>query len=126
MDTALGVNNTGFNKFAYDTEDDPEDKVFNGFDSVLWNNVRECFYPEICDFYSNMRTYLKIEKLLDTYNAKASDKWNEALTTADAEYKYIRPYEEGYYDGKDGIQIKPGQVSYLYAGQGKRTNHRSY
>ena len=73
-----------------------------------------------------MRKYLTIDKLLTTYNASASDKWNEALTTADAEYKYIRPYEEGYYDGKDKIEIKPGQVSYLYAGQGKRTNHRSY
>ena len=43
MDTMLGLNNTGFNKFSYDTEDDPADKVFNGFDSVLWNNFRECF-----------------------------------------------------------------------------------
>lgn len=126
MDTGLGLNNTGFNKFAYDTEDDPKDKVFNGFDSVLWNNFRTCFYSDICKFYSEMRKHLTIDKLLKTYNTDASDKWNEALTTADAEYKYIRPYEEGYYDGKEGIEIKPNQVSYLYAGQGKRTNHRSY
>lgn len=133
MDTALGVNNTGFNKFAYDTEDDPADKVFNGFDSVLWNNFRACFYSDICKFYANLRQNLNIGKLLKTYNADASDKWNEALTTADAEYKYIRPYEEGYIDGKnldpetgEPTPVAPGKVSYLYAGQGKRTNHRSY
>lgn len=132
MDTALGVNNTGFNKFAYDTEDDPADKVFNGFDSVLWNNFRACFYSDICKFYSDLRKNLNIGKLLKTYNADASDKWNEALTTADAEYKYVRPYEEGYYDGKNTddegnpVFVTPGKTSYLYAGQGKRTNHRSY
>ena len=133
MDTALGLNNTGFNKFAYDTEDDPADKVFNGFDSVLWNNFRTCFYSEICDFYAELRKHLTVGKLLTTYNANASNKWNEALTTADAEYKYIRPYEEGYLDGKnldpetgEPTPVKPGETSYLYAGQGKRTNHRSY
>ena len=127
MDTMLGVNNTGFNKFSYDTEDAPSDKVFNGWDSVLWNNFRECFYPEICQFYAEMRSSgLTLEKLLTTYNAGSADKWNEALSTADAEYKYVRPYQEGYYDGKEGIFIKPGQVSYLYAGQGKRSNHRSW
>jgi hypothetical protein len=51
----LGVNNTGFNKFSFDTEDDPEDKVFNGFDSVLWNNFRECFSQQIAQFYVDMR-----------------------------------------------------------------------
>ena len=128
MDTMLGLNNTGFNKFSFDTEDDPKDKVFNGYDSVLWNNFRECFYNEICSFYARMRTNggLNIDKLLKTYNAGSADKWNEALSTADAEYKYIRPYERGYYDGKEGTEIKPGQVSYLYAGQGKRSNHRAW
>ena len=133
MDTLMGLNNTGFNKFAYDTEDDPADKVFNGFDSVLWNNMRECFYNNICEFYAQLRPYLTDAKLLSAYNANASDKWNEALTTADAEYKYTRPYEEGYYDGKntdpitgEPSKVPPGGVSYLYAAQGKRTNHRAF
>lgn len=129
MDTMLGVNNTGFNKFSFDTEDDPADKVFNGFDSVLWNNFKECFPDEIAAFYVRMRqSDFSLSKLLETYNEKGADAWNEALSSADASYKYIRPFKEGYYDGsgKDLIEIKPGQISYLYAAQGKRSNHRSW
>ena len=126
MDTMLGLNNTGFNKFSYDTEDDPEDKVFNGYDSVLWNNFRECFYTEIADFYNQIRTPLNLNKLLSTYNEGSADMWNEALTTQDAIYKYERPYKEGYYDGKEGEQIGPGEINYLYAAQGRRSNHRAW
>lgn len=124
MDTMLGVNNTGFNKFSFDTEDDPDDKVFNGFDSVLWNNFRLCFGTRIANNYRTMRNYMTINKLTDTYNTNSADKWNEALTSADAQYKHIRPYEEGYYDGANGETVAPGQISYLYAAQGRRSNHR--
>jgi hypothetical protein len=103
MDTMLGLNNTGFNKFSYDTEDDPADQVFNGYDSVLWNNFRECFPREIADFYVSLRNHMTFNKLMETYNAKGADAWNEALITQDAIYKYERPYEKGYYDGKEGI-----------------------
>lgn len=126
MDTMLGVNNTGFNKFSYDTEDDPEDKVFNGFDSVLWNNFRTCFYTEIAEFYSKLRDVMSLEKLLSAYNDNGADAWVENLHVKDAIYKYERPYEQGYYDGKDGKEIAPGAISYLYAAQGKRSTHRSW
>lgn len=126
MDTMLGLNNTGFNKFSYDTEDDPADKVFNGFDSVLWNNFRSCFTSEIAKFYTDLRAKMTFQKLMDTYNTKGANAWNEALMTQDAIYKYERPYEEGYYDGKEGNEIKPGQISYLYAAQGRRSNHRAW
>ena len=129
MDTMLGVNNTGFNKFSFDTEDDPKDKVFNGYDSVLWNNYRECFYDDICAFYSDMRSKgLTLDNLLKIYNDNSADSWNEALTTADAIYKYKRPLQEGYKDGSgEEVQdVEPGKVSYLYAGQGKRSNHRAW
>ena len=126
MDTMLGVNNTGFNKFSFDTEDDPADKVFNGFDSVLWNNFRSCFGPQIADYYAKMRSSMTLAKLLKTYNKEGADAWAEAFCSADAFYKYKRPYEEGYYDGKDGKEILPGTVSYLYAAQGKRSNHRTW
>lgn len=126
MDTMLGVNNTGFNKFSFDTEDDPDDKVFNGFDSVLWNNFRICFGTQIAKFYQQMRSVMTLAKLEKTYNEDSANKWNEALSSADAYYKYQRPYEEGYYDGKDGATVAPGQISYLYAAQGHRSNHRSW
>jgi hypothetical protein len=43
-------------------------------------------------------------------------------------YKYVRPFKEGYYDGagEDWAWIAPGQISYLYAAQGKRSNHRAW
>lgn len=128
MDTMLGINNVGFNKFSFDTEDDPRDMVFNGWDSVLWNNFRECFSDNIATFYSELRSSLTLSKLLDIYNTKGADSWNEALSSADAEYKYIRPYRSGYYEGdKEELEfIKPGQISYLYAAQGRRSEHREW
>ena len=127
MDTMLGINNTGFNKFSYDIEDDPKDKVFNGWDSVLWNNFRTCFGREIYQFYGQMRNNgLDISTLLSTYNDSAANAWNEALITADAIYKYERPYREGYYNGKDKVQVGPGKKNYLYASQGRRSNHRAW
>ena len=127
MDTMLGINNTGFNKFSYDIEDDPADKVFNGWDSVLWNNFRECFGTEIYTFYGRMRDAgLDLSTLLDTYNDNAANAWNEALMTADAVYKYERPFREGYYNGKDKVNVAPGAKNYLYASQGRRSNHRAW
>ena len=127
MDSMLGINNTGFNKFNFQIEDAIVDKVFTGFDSVLWNNVRECFYSDICAFYSQMRqSGLDLNTLLSIYNEGSADAWNEALSTADAEYKYIRPFEEGYHNGKDDEDILPGKKNYLYAGQGPRSAHRAW
>jgi hypothetical protein len=126
MDTMLGVNNTGFNKFSFDTEDEEKDKVFNGFDSVLWNNFKACFPSQIADYYVKMRDSMTLTKLLRTYNEEGADAWNEAFCSADAYYKYERPFTEKYYDGKEGVWIEPGTKSYLYAAQGKRSNHRSW
>ena len=127
MDSMLGINNTGFNKFSFQTEDEIINKVFTGFDSVLWNNMRECYYNDICSFYTQMRqSGLDLETLLSIYNENSADAWNEALSTADAEYKYIRPFEQGYYNGKDKVQVGPGKKNYLYAGQGPRSAHRAW
>ena len=127
MDSMLGINNTGFNKFSFQTEDEILNKVFTGFDSVLWNNLRECYYSNICYFYTQMRSNgLDLQTLLKTYNEGSADAWNEVISTADAEYKYIRPFEEGYYNGKDGVQVGPGKKNYLYAGQGPRSAHRAW
>lgn len=129
MDTMLGINNTGFNKFSFDVED-INNTVFNAYDSVLWNNFRDVFKTDIANMYNRMRSSgLTIEQLLRRYNELSADAWNESLTTADALYKYEIPYLEGYYDGssEDGIiEVKPGEVNYLYAGQGKRSNHRAW
>lgn len=128
MDTMLGVNNTGFNKFSFDTEDRVEDKVFNGYDSILWNNFKICFESEIANFYNSLRSKMTLNKLLECYNTKQADAWNEALISTDAIYKYQRPYNEGYKAVVDGneVTIGAGKKSYLYAAQGKRSNHRNW
>jgi hypothetical protein len=42
MDTMLGLNNYGYNKYNYDVED-THVNIYNGQASVLWNNFREVF-----------------------------------------------------------------------------------
>jgi hypothetical protein len=50
MDTMLGLNNYGYNKFHYDVED-THVNVYNGQASILWNNFRAAFPAEIQQFY---------------------------------------------------------------------------
>ena len=58
--------------------------------------------------------------------------WNEMMYNYDAVYKYITPYNEGYYDGKnldengDPVLIPPEKGNYFYAAQGSRSMHRRY
>jgi hypothetical protein len=130
MDTMLGLNNTGFNKFSFDVEDDEEDMIFNAYDSVLWNNFKEVFQKEITSFYSKLRKDLTLYKLLENYGEKASEKWNEALTSMDALYKYVEPFVSGYqYQDPETGKVEtraPGTKNYLYAAHGRRSNHRSW
>ena len=136
MDTMLGLNNYGYNKFDYNVEDNEElyPNVFNGQNSVLWLNVRACFGSDINALYNNMQKDggLTYGNLLHNYNIIQADMWNEIMYNYDANYKYIRPYAEGYYDGKNldenkqPILIPAGTKNYLYAAQGSRSMHRRY
>ena len=127
MDTMLGLNNYGYNKFDYNVEDTAPN-VYNGQASVLWNNVRTCFSAEIADLYGRMQTAgkLTVDNLLRNYNEVQADMWNEIMYNYDATYKYITPYINGYYDGLSGKEIPPGGKNYLYAAQGSRSMHRRY
>ena len=142
MDTMLGLNNTGYNKFSFDIED-KNNTVFNGYDSVLWNNFRDVFQEEIAKKYNDMRKNgLTLNNLMKRYGTNGADSWNEALMTADALFKFKEPFENGYWDGSDGASdenlgegkdwvdgkawIEPGTTNYLYAAQGRRTNHRNW
>ena len=96
MDTALGIDNGGRLAFSYNLEDiDTIDghNVFNGQDSVLWTNLRKCFYSELEAFYrDNIRnndnfTYDSIEKRFEDHQSK----WPVSLWNEDAYYKYIDP-----------------------------------
>lgn len=133
MDTMLGLNNYGYNKFDYNVED-KDANVFNGQASVLWNNVKACFEADIRTMYNEMQKYggLNYGNLLRNYNTVQADMWNEIMYNYDAVYKYITPYAEGYYDGlnldENGnpVIVTPGTKNYLYAAQGSRSMHRRY
>ena len=96
MDTALGIDNNGELLFSYNLEDIDSfqgEDVYNGQDSVLWTNLRTCFYSELGDFYRNKIrnndnfTYESIEKRFEDHQAK----WPVALWNEDAYFKYIEP-----------------------------------
>ena len=134
MDTMLGLNNYGYNKFDYNVED-KDANVFNGQASVLWNNVKACFESDIRTMYNEMQKYggLNYGNLLRNYNTVQADMWNEIMYNYDANYKYITPYAEGYYDGLnldpdtgDPVIVPAGTKNYLYAAQGSRSMHRRY
>lgn len=103
-DTIFGINNVGALTFDYYHEDSGElgtigtMNVYNGQNSVLWNNFRESFALEIQQTYQNLRNNDKLtyDKLINCYITEGSDKWSAAVYNEDAEYKYIsmaRPYK---------------------------------
>ncbi len=130
MDTMLGLNNYGYNKFDYNVEDDEAKypNVYNGQNSVLWNNLKKCFQSDIRSMYQEMQKNggLTYTNLIRNYNEVQADMWNEIMYNYDAQYKYINPYSNGYYDGLSGQQVDAGTKNYLYAAQGSRSMHRRY
>ena len=98
MDTALGINNEGKLAFGYDLEDTDlvnGAKVFNGQDSVLWNNLRDAFPDELREMYQSLRSdgalsYEDTERRFREHQ----DKWPEAIFNEDAYYKYLAPLFE--------------------------------
>lgn len=73
MDTMLGLNNYGYNKYNYDVEDTKSD-IYNGQNSVLWNNLRAVFADEIATTYANMRNRgLNYTNLINIYNQTQAD-----------------------------------------------------
>ena len=108
MDTMLGLNNYGYNKFSYDVED-TDVNIYNGQQSVLWNNFRECFGNKIRSTYNDMqKNGLSYQNIINNYNNNQADATNESVYNADSDYKYIRPFNEGYYDGLIKDWVKPG------------------
>lgn len=128
MDTMLGLNNYGYNKFHYDVED-THVNVYNGQASILWNNFRAAFPAEIQQFYQRMQTAgLTYNGLLKNYNENQADAVNEIIYNNDSKYKYIRPFTEEFIDnsGDEPIPVLPGTRDYLYASQGSRSMHRKW
>ena len=119
FDTAIGINNEGALVFDYSLEDTDHleggANVFNGQDSVLWNNVRECFSDELTNMYRNLRStgvlsYDVVESAFEKHQAV----WPEAIFNEDAWYKYIAPL------------VEDGTGSYLEMLQGSKAEQRKW
>lgn len=99
MDTALGINNEGALVFDYALEDtdtvDGGADVYNGQQSVLWNNLRSTFGDEIKAMYQKLRSDGKITyDVVETAFEKHQSAWSEAIWNEDAFYKYLQPLIE--------------------------------
>lgn len=119
MDTAIGINNEGGLVFSYNLEDTDHlaggANIFNGQDSVLWNNVRLAFFDELKAMYQRLRSqgvlsYDKVEEMFEEHQSK----WPEAIFNEDAYFKYIMPL------------IESGTATYLDMLQGSKAEQRKW
>ena len=116
MDTCYGLNNEGVLQFGYGLEqhDDLGSlKVYNGENSLFWNNFEEAYPEEIQRMYLSLRASGKLsyDSVMAVLKNLQVDKFNEAQYNEDAKFKYINPINES------------GDTTYLYAGQGTRLAH---
>ena len=119
FDTALGINNEGALVFDYELEDTDHIEgganVYNGQDSVVWNNIRDAFGKELASMYQTLRSqgklsYSAVEKAFEDHQ----DKWSEAIFNEDAWFKYIDPL------------INEGNGAYLEMLQGSKKEQRKW
>ena len=96
MDTAIGINNEGALTFGYQLEDTDKTStgadVYNGQNSVLWNNVREAYKDELMAMYQELRSSNKISYAdTEARFEEHQSKWPAAIFNEDAYYKYLEP-----------------------------------
>ncbi len=112
MDTCYGLNNEGVLNFGYGLEQHDKD-IYNGENSLFWNNFEECYPQEIKDTYLSLRTSgrLSYDTMMNIFKQDQIDKICEAQYNEDAQFKYISPITES------------NDTTYLYAAQGNRLSH---
>lgn len=126
MDTMLGLDNAGKERFSY-SDTDENSNIYNG-DNVLWNFVRDALSSEVSQKYNELESVgvLNSTNVLGYYNDYQASMANQAFYNGDAQYKYIDPAINGYTDDLNEQEIAPGSAPYLYAGQGDRNLTREY
>ena len=127
MDTMMGLDNIGAQRFKYYDNDDAEN-TYNG-DEVLWKFVKWTLSDELAMMYNTLESALlniDIDSetkehlgLLPYFNKYQAEVANEAFYNGDAKYKYINPAKNDYVS-PDGTAAK----KYLYAAQGDRSLSR--
>ena len=123
-DTCLGINNEGYLRYDYYHEDLGQNDavgqthVYNGYDSVLWNNFSEAFAEEIQKTYASWRSgdtpLLSYDNVIKYFITNQSDKWSISIYNEDAEYKYISLYRNN------------DNPEYLYQVKGTGEEHLKY
>ena len=112
-------NNEGALVFSYDLEDidhlESGADVYNGQESVLWQNLRATRFDEMKAMYQNLRStgalsYEKVKKAFEDHQAK----WPEAIFNEDAWFKYLAPL------------VEKGNASYLSMLQGSKAEQRKW
>lgn len=91
-DTCFGIDNDGLESFDYSSEDDNTDaaQIFQGENSVLWNNLKAEFETELGSVYNTLRQNQLKQEVLDKYFIDESvAKFPAAIYNADAKAKYI-------------------------------------
>lgn len=119
MDTALGINNEGQLVFDYALEDidhlEGGVDVFNGQQSIFWNNLRDAFGQELQAMYKELRStgvwsYSRVSQMFEDHQSK----WPIAVVNEDSRFKYLDPL------------TTEGNGSYLSMLQGLKTSQRAW
>ncbi len=114
IDTTYGLNNEGGLQFEYGLEQTDEVEnvaVYNGNNSLLWNNFGEAFADDIKDYYKELRKQITYDSMLSVLQEEQIDKISANMYNTDADFKYIKPL------------IEQNDSTYLYVAQGNRLNH---
>lgn len=119
FDTSIGINNEGALVFDYSLEDTDHIEggadVFNGQESVVWNNIRDAFGDEIASMYQTLRSQGKLSyNAVETAFENHQNKWSEAIFNEDSWFKYIDPL------------IEDGNGAYLEMMQGSKKEQRKW
>ena len=104
--THTGILNTATNIFTTNKGEEIRYKgslIFNGQESVLWNNFRDCFSDEINSMYNTLRTQSGEENgkmefsypIISEKMNKHQDMWPEVIWNLDQEIKYLQPFYAG-------------------------------
>lgn len=116
IDTSYGLNNEGVNQFSYGLEQHDYIEnvaVYNGEDSLLWNNFELAFENEIKEAYKKYRSTkdLNYETIYNILYGEQVSKISENMYNTDGQFKYVGPLVEN------------NDSTYLYVEQGSRINH---
>lgn len=121
-DTTHGLRNDSILLYSPTIDRQTEDPTFAvttyafaGHDSVLWNNLEadDKFMEIVAQVDAALyEAGLSLSNVLDMLDNQQAGKWSETVYNYDAQYKYIRPYNDGN--------------NKLFALQGSRKSHRDW